>query len=128
MQPLYSGCMFCFAACPKISRHFVLVVCTFLCAPFANAQFSQIAPGVSFLTRTDPGPNRVHALKIDLCTPGVRIKATASADRGARRVLRQIKALQPVKERCGPTLLTVCLEGILLLLKIACSILRRAIH
>lgn len=56
-----------------------------LSAPTARAQdWQSIATGVELLERTDPGPNRVHALRIDLCAPGVRIRATRYDERAKR--------------------------------------------
>ena len=48
----------------------------------AWAQWSPVAPGVEFWQRIDPGPRRVSAVRVDLCEPGVRVRATASAERG----------------------------------------------
>ena len=47
----------------------------------ARAQFVPVAPGVELLKRTDPGPNRVRALRINLCRSGVRMRATATGER-----------------------------------------------
>ncbi|MBX3274711.1 MAG: phosphodiester glycosidase family protein [Sandaracinaceae bacterium] len=37
-------------------------------------------PGVRYLERTDPGPVRVRALEVDLCDPGMTIRATRPAE------------------------------------------------
>ncbi len=37
-------------------------------------------PGVRYLERTDPGPVRVRALEIDLCEPGMTLRATRPAE------------------------------------------------
>ncbi len=54
------------------------------CATPAAAQWTGIAPGVELLKRTDPGPRRVRALRVDLCAAGVKIRATTSSERGKR--------------------------------------------
>lgn len=51
-------------------------------AAVADAQWSSIAPGVELLERTDPGPRRVRALRIDLCRSGVSMRATTYGERG----------------------------------------------
>ena len=48
----------------------------------AGAQWTGLAHGVEYLARTDPGPNRIRALRINLCAAGVRIRATPSDQRG----------------------------------------------
>lgn len=51
----------------------------------AEAQtFVPVAHGVEFMQRTDPGPRRISALRVNLCAAGVRMRATASGERGAR--------------------------------------------
>src|SRR2546428_3679426 len=41
-------------------------------------------PGVRQLFRKAPGPLQIHALVVDLCTPGVGIRATKSSERGQK--------------------------------------------
>ncbi|MCA9602683.1 MAG: phosphodiester glycosidase family protein, partial [Myxococcales bacterium] len=40
--------------------------------------------GVEFMQRTDPGPVRISALRIDLCASGVSMRVTGSDERGQR--------------------------------------------
>lgn len=48
----------------------------------AEDTWSEPFPGVRRLYRTTGAPNRVHALVVDLCHPGVRVQATTSSQRG----------------------------------------------
>jgi hypothetical protein len=41
-------------------------------------------PGVARLYRTTSAPLRIHALAVDLCAPGVAVRATASDERGQK--------------------------------------------
>ena len=50
----------------------------------AHAQWKGLAPGVELHEKTYGGPNRVKALRIDLCAAGVHIRATAPSERGQR--------------------------------------------
>lgn len=50
----------------------------------ASADWTPVAAGVEILERTDPGPNRVRAVRVDLCESGVRMRVTASNERGQR--------------------------------------------
>ena len=42
----------------------------------AGAEWQEIASGVEYLEKTKSGPVDVHAVRVDLCEPGVRIRAT----------------------------------------------------
>ena len=48
---------------------------------WAADTWSDPHPGVRMLSRTISGPNRIHALVVDLCYPGVRVRATESGER-----------------------------------------------
>lgn len=50
----------------------------------ASADWAPVAAGVDIQERTDPGPNRVRAVRVDLCEPGVRMRVTATDERGQR--------------------------------------------
>ncbi len=50
-------------------------------AAYAGDTTTNIADGVTMLTRTTATPEVIHVLKIDLTTPGVHFGATASAQR-----------------------------------------------
>ncbi|HEY8431369.1 MAG TPA: phosphodiester glycosidase family protein [Sandaracinaceae bacterium] len=47
----------------------------------AQDTWSTPYPGVRYLFRRASGPRRIHALVVDLCAPGVSIRATASSER-----------------------------------------------
>lgn len=54
-------------------------------APSASAQtWTSVAPGVDRYTATIAGPNRVRATRINLCYPGVKMRATTYAERGQK--------------------------------------------
>ena len=53
-----------------------------LVAPGAAQSWSEIAPGVQYAQWTNGDPNQISALQVDLCRSGVRVRATASEDRG----------------------------------------------
>ncbi len=59
-------------------------VSTLLSADTALAQWTAVAPGIDRMSRTDPGPRTIDALRINLCEPGVRLRATTYAERGQR--------------------------------------------
>lgn len=67
-------------------KHLLLVLAAALIHPGAShaQSFVDVARGVSSLQRTDPGPTRINALRINLCESGIRMHATAEADRGQR--------------------------------------------
>ncbi|MCA9581679.1 MAG: hypothetical protein KC416_07775, partial [Myxococcales bacterium] len=46
--------------------------------------WESLAPGVEYQAETLPGPHRMRVIRIDACTPGVRLRATAYAERGKR--------------------------------------------
>ncbi|MFT7581686.1 MAG: hypothetical protein ACI9MR_003364 [Myxococcota bacterium] len=52
--------------------------------PNASAQWVNVAPGVDRKSETIAGPRRIRALRVDLCQPGVRLRATTYAERGKR--------------------------------------------
>jgi hypothetical protein len=54
-----------------------------LALPTADAD-EVIAPGVTFSQWTDGTPWRVSVLRVDLCTPGVHMRATPYGERGQR--------------------------------------------
>lgn len=47
----------------------------------AKDEWTQPYAGVRHLFRTTGDPQRIHALVVDLCTPGVNVRATASGER-----------------------------------------------
>ena len=59
------------------------VVLAALSAPNAHATdtWTTPHPGVRHLYRTASGPLRIHALVVDLCQPGVSLRATAASER-----------------------------------------------
>lgn len=61
-----------------------LVVGGALVTSAARADWAPLKPGVDFLERTDPGPKRIRAVRVDLCQPGVQMRVTASGERGQR--------------------------------------------
>jgi hypothetical protein len=63
--------------------HRIRLALLFLMAGPASAadQWSAPHPGVERLFRTTPAPNRIHALRIDLCRDGVQVRATRSGER-----------------------------------------------
>ncbi len=63
-------------------RTVILFALLFAAAPATAQQWINVAPGIDRMSRTDPGPNEIRALRIDLCQPGVRLGATAYEDRG----------------------------------------------
>ncbi len=50
----------------------------------ADAQWTSLGPGVDYLARNDAGPNRVRALRVNLCRAGVQVRATPTGQRGRR--------------------------------------------
>lgn len=50
----------------------------------AYAGWSPFGPGVDYFNDTLPGPRKVFGLRVDLCHPGVRLRATTSGERGKR--------------------------------------------
>ena len=50
----------------------------------APSGWTNIAPGIDYAAYTNSLPAKIYALKINMCTPGMRIRATAEADRGQR--------------------------------------------
>jgi hypothetical protein len=51
-------------------------------AASADDRWSRPHAGIAVLERRMRGPNVVHAVVADLCTPGVRVRATRSSERG----------------------------------------------
>ena len=47
----------------------------------AHAQWTPRFPGVEYLERTDPGPRRIFATKVNLCEAGIRVRATRPDER-----------------------------------------------
>ena len=62
----------------------IAVVAVVAAARDVSAQWIGVAPGVDRLEEVVAGPNRVRATRIDLCAPGVRMRATTSAERGQK--------------------------------------------
>lgn len=50
----------------------------------AHAGWSPFQPGVDYFNDVLPGPRRVFGLRVNLCHPGVRMRATTSGERGKR--------------------------------------------
>jgi len=53
-------------------------------APAAQAGWSAFQPGVDYYSATLSGPRKVRGIRVDLCHPGVRMRATTSGERGKR--------------------------------------------
>lgn len=71
---------------PRTSLTSLGVAAALLCtAAPAAAQWKKIASGVELLQQTRSGPVRVYAARIDLCAPGLRLRATAPGE-GPRTV------------------------------------------
>ena len=59
-----------------------IVVSVAICVPTALAQQWQEAyPGVRYLAETRPGPVEVRAAEVDLCAPGVSMRATTDSEK-----------------------------------------------
>jgi len=63
-------------------RFRTLIVLLFVCGPaWAADRWTTPYPGIQHLYRTDATPNRIHAIKVDLTTATLRLRATRTADR-----------------------------------------------
>src|SRR5690554_8206773 len=47
----------------------------------AYAAWTNIFPGVDYSQWTDSTPNRITAVRVNLCAPGVQLRATKSSER-----------------------------------------------
>lgn len=50
--------------------------------PSTGFAWEEAYPGVRYLAETRPGPNRIRAVEVDLCTPGVSVRATRESEAG----------------------------------------------
>jgi len=48
----------------------------------AQDVWTQPYAGIRLLDRTTSAPNRIHVLEVDLCHPGIRVRATKSSEKG----------------------------------------------
>jgi hypothetical protein len=58
-----------------------LVLCALAAPAAAKDTWTDPHPGIRHLYRTLSDPNRLHALKVDLCASGVSLRATRSSER-----------------------------------------------
>lgn len=62
----------------------VLAALSLTTHPVRAQDWQPLAPGVDLLEQTLPGPNRIKVLRVGLCTPGLRMRATTYEERAQR--------------------------------------------
>lgn len=63
---------------------YLLVVSLLAWSSSTLANWENLSPGVDYMQRVDPGPNRVSVLRIRLCTSGIRMRASTYEERSRR--------------------------------------------